>query len=153
MMFTVASTARSQPMSVAGEACSNERVDREHAAALHVRDAMVATPKTVPAAATVAELRRLFANPHVVTAVLVDGLSFAGVVQRTQLHDRLDDRQPARTLATREVPTTHPDAPLSDALALLDADGSRRLIVLDPDGQRLRGLLCLTGDRSGFCQS
>ncbi len=152
-MLSVSDTAPSPPTSGVSEVCSNERVDREHAAALRVRDAMVTVPKTVPAAATVAELRTLFANPHVMTAVLVDGPSFVGVVQRAQLDDRLDDRQPASTLATREVPTTHPDAPLADALAMLDADGSRRLVVLDPDGERLRGLLCLTSDRSGFCQS
>jgi hypothetical protein len=26
-------------------------------------------------------------------------------------------------------------------------------VVLDPDGRTLRGLLCLTGDRGGFCVS
>jgi hypothetical protein len=26
-------------------------------------------------------------------------------------------------------------------------------VVLDPDGRTLRGLLCLTGDRDGFCVS
>jgi len=37
--------------------------------------------------------------------------------------------------------------------AVPDRDGDRRLIVLDPDGATLRGLLCLTADRTGFCQS
>ena len=46
-----------------------------------------------------------------------------------------------------------PDAPLSDATRLLDAEAGRRLVVLYPDGATLRGLLCPTKDRSGFCQS
>jgi hypothetical protein len=52
-----------------------------------------------------------------------------------------------------DVPTTEPDAPLTDALAVLDAHNERRLVVVDPDQRHLRGLLCLTVDRLGFCQS
>ena len=40
-----------------------------------------------------------------------------------------------------------------EALAVLDDDAEGRLVVLDPDGRTLRGLLCLTGDRTGFCRS
>jgi CBS domain-containing protein len=88
-----------------------------------------------------------------VTALLVDGTRFVGVVHRMQLDDQLGDEQPAAALARRDVPTIEPEAPLADALAILDADDERRLVVLDPDGDRLRGLLCLTRDRGGFCQS
>jgi CBS domain-containing protein len=135
------------------EVCRNESVHRQDARGLRVRDAMVAAPKTVPAQATVGDLRGMFANPHVVTALLVDGTRFVGVVHRTQLDDQVGDEQPAAAMASRDVPTIEPDAPLTDALAILDAGDERRLVVLDPDGDRLRGLLCLTGDRSGFCQS
>ncbi len=133
--------------------CTNERVSRDAAPVARVRDAMVASPKTMPAAGTVADLRAMFANHHVVTALLVDGAEFAGVVSRDQLQDGTPDEQPARALARRDVATIDPDAPLSEALAVLDDDAEGRLVVLDPDGRTLRGLLCLTRDRTGFCRS
>jgi CBS domain-containing protein len=133
--------------------CSNERVGRHDAGALAVRDAMVARPKTLPADASVAELRRLFSNGHVLTALLVDGVAFAGAIDRDELSaDERDDR-PARELASCDVATVEPDAPLAEALERLDEGGERRLVVLDADGRTLRGLLCLTTDRDGFCQS
>jgi CBS domain-containing protein len=131
--------------------CSNEQVGRADTAHLRVRDAMAAAPKTLPADSTVGELRRQFANPHVATALLVDGARFVGSVARGAMTDRVPDDAPARSLARRDGPAIGPDAPLADALALLDADGDRRLVVLD--GDRLCGLLCLTRDRLGFCQS
>jgi len=133
--------------------CSNPKVDRDDATTTRVRDAMVASPKTMPAQGTVADLRAMFANSHVVTALLVDGEEFAGLVHRDALSGDMPDDRPAAALARRDVPTIEPDAPLADAVRVLDAQGDRRLVVLDPDGRTLRGLLCLTRDRSGFCQS
>ena len=69
------------------------------------------------------------------------------------MDDDTPDERPARALARRDVATIDADAPLAQALAVLDAGAERRLVVLDRDGRTLRGLLCLTGDRSGFCQS
>jgi len=51
------------------------------------------------------------------------------------------------------VATIDADAPLAQALAVLDTGAERRLVVLDRGGRTPRGLLCLTSDRSGFCQS
>ena len=133
--------------------CTNPRVDRSSGDDLRVRDAMVATPKTMPADGTVADLRTMFANQHVRTALLVDGEEFAGVVHRDAVTEDAAEDRPARDLARRDVPTIHPGAPLAEAWELLDAGGESRLVVLDPDGRTLRGLLCLTGDRAGFCQS
>lgn len=146
-------TAESGHQAAPAEACSNERVSRENAELLRVRDAMVSAPKTVPADATARDLRAMFANPHVRTALVVDGPRFVGIVQRDELGDRIADDYPVRALASGDVPTTEPDAPLVDALTILDAHDERRLVVLDPDGERLVGLLCLTSDRQGFCQS
>lgn len=133
--------------------CDNPRVGREAADARRVGDAMVSTPKAMAANGTVADLRSMFANPHVRTALLVDGAEFAGAVRRDEVTDDLADDLPARQLARRDVPTIEPEAPLSEAVRLLDAAGDRRLVVLDADGRTLRGLLCLSSDRSGFCQS
>jgi CBS domain-containing protein len=131
--------------------CTNDRVGRDGAAL--VRDAMVSRPKTLPATASVDDLRALFTNPHVRTALLVDGDRFAGAVERDDVPVDADGTGPARGLAASPVATIEPDAPLADAQAMLDADANHRLVVLDPDGVTLRGLLCLTTDRTGFCQS
>jgi predicted transcriptional regulator len=128
--------------------CSNERVTRDAAPDARVRDAMVTSPKTMPADGTVADLRAMFANRHV-----VDGSEFVGLVHRDEVNDDVPDERPARSLARREVATIGPDAPLAEALTVLDARADRRLVVLDPDGRTLRGLLCLTSDRDGFCVS
>ena len=149
----MASTVPSADSSISSEVCKNERVSRDSAAGLRVRDAMVASPKTVPAGATARDLRALFANPHVVTALLVDGPRFVGVVHRDELTSGVCDAHPARQLARLDVPTIEPDAPLSDALSVLDSLSERRLVVIDSEHRRLRGLLCLTSDRLGFCQS
>lgn len=133
--------------------CANERVSTDGTADLRVRDAMVSSPKTMPADGTVAELRAMFANPHVVSALLVDGAEFVGVVHRDDVPDDAADGQPARALASRDVATIGPDAPLAEALSVLDRNADRRLVVLESDGRTLRGLLCLTGDRDGFCRS
>lgn len=133
--------------------CSNPRLPRDDAAGRSVRDAMVTSPKTMPAGGTVADLRAMFANSHVVTALLVEGDEFAGEVHRDALAPDVPDDQPARALARRDVATIGPDAPLAEAMRMLDARGERRLVVLGADGRTLCGLLCLTRDRSGFCQS
>ncbi|HEY1276898.1 MAG TPA: CBS domain-containing protein [Thermoleophilaceae bacterium] len=134
-------------------ACANPKVARDADPDLRVRDVMVARPKTIPADGNVADLRRLFANPHVATALLVDGARFAGAVERDALTDDVSDDLPARELARRDVDSIGPDAPVTAALSRLDADEQRRLVVLDGDGRTLLGLLCLTTDRSGFCVS
>jgi CBS domain-containing protein len=133
--------------------CANPRVPADGAEGARVRDAMVSAPKTIRADGTVADLRALFANPHVLTALLVDGATFAGVIDREMLPPGVADDDPARGFARQDVPTVHPDAPLSEATRVLDATAARRLVVLDADGRTLRGLLCLTSDRDGFCQS
>lgn len=153
MSFTVSSATPPQPSGVPAQDCDNECVGRAQASVLRVRDAMLTTPKTVGADATAGDLRALFANSHVRTALLVDGSRFVGAVSRDQLDDRVSDERPAALLADCDVPTTQPDTPLNDALTVLDGRDERRLVVLDPDGERLRGLLCLTSDRSGFCRS
>ena len=134
------------------EPCDRDSITRANADGLLVSDAMAASPKTTPGDATVGDLRALFANRHVLTALLVDGPRLVGAVHRDSLPDG-EDQRPARDLALHDVPTIRPDAPLTEALAELDRLGERRLVVLDPENDHLCGLLCLTVDRDGFCQS
>jgi CBS domain-containing protein len=120
------------------------------AAGLTVRDAMVKRPKTLPADATVADLRRLFENPKVRTALLVDGERFRAAVERDDVADAADDAAPALSLAPADVETVGPGEPLPAALARLGQTVERRLVVVEPDG-RLAGLLCPNDDGTSFC--
>jgi hypothetical protein len=128
-------------------ACGNPAIPIEED--LLVRDVMVSRPKTLPAGASVGDLRRLFGNGHVMTALLIDGDAFAGAVDRHSVPSDLPDTAPARSLAT-SGDVIASDAPMASAVAQLEALGTDRLVVLD--GPNLVGLVCLTKDRAGFCR-
>ena len=129
----------------------NAKVTRECAARLLVRDVMVRRPKTLPAQATVAELRAHFGNPCVRTALLADGGRFAGAIAPEDLPADAAGAGPARAHARTDLPTVGPDATMEDAMALLDRRGDNRLLVLEPDGETIAGLLCLDKPGTGFC--
>ena len=118
---------------------------------LTVRDLMRRRPKTLPRGAPVGDLRRLFANPLVLDALLVDGAAFVGVVDRDDVDDRPDDA-PAQTLARSDGVTITPNATSAEAMDRLYQDGGWRLVVVGLDGVTLEGLLCLNSKRTGFCQ-
>src|SRR3954467_13751434 len=128
-------------------------IERDDAAGRLVRDVMVRRPKTLPANATVGDLRRQFENPRVQTALLADGGRFAGAIAPSELPDGADAAEPALAYARADVPTLAPDATMAEALALLDARGDFRLIVLDGEGDdaTLAGLLCLDRRGTTFC--
>jgi CBS domain-containing protein len=128
-------------------ACGNPAIEIQDG--LLVRDVMVARPKTLPSTSTVADLRRLFTNPHVATALLVDGDAFAGAVDRDAVPDHAPDHSAALDLAT-SGDVIGPDAAMAEAVSQLEARGTDRLVVLD--GTTLVGLMCLTKDRDGFCR-
>lgn len=143
-----------QPMSgMVGDTASCERADltRSDAAPKRVRDIMLATPKTLPANASVDDARAFFANPKVINAVVVDGSKFVGVLHRTDLPSLLPGNSPIRTIAKRDVPTITADRPATEAVDILDSRGATRLVVVGDDGETLVGLLCLDLQRSGFC--
>ncbi|MEA2323044.1 MAG: hypothetical protein QOD81_2894 [Solirubrobacteraceae bacterium] len=130
---------------------ANGKMRRDEAAGLRVQDVMVRRPKTVPADATVAELREHFRNPRVRTALLADGSRFAGAVAAEELPDGADGCGPARAYARLDVPSVAPDADVAEALGVMDGLGDHRLIVLDADGSTLLGLLCLDKTGASFC--
>jgi CBS domain-containing protein len=131
--------------------CDNNIGLGEGAAAQLVRDVMRWRPKTLPSDAKVSDLRRLFANPHVLNALLVDGPAFVGVVDRGDL-DHMSDDAPARALARSAGVTIGPEATVTEAMTRLDGSGSSRLVVVGEDGVTLHGLLCLNSGRTGFCR-
>jgi CBS domain-containing protein len=127
----------------------HSHVDRDDAAGRLVRDVMVHRPKTLPADATVADLRRQFENPRVQTALLADAGRFAGAIAPDELPSDAPDDAAARDYARSDVPTLAPDATMAEALALLDERGDFRLVVLE--GGSLAGLLCLDRRGTTFC--
>ena len=129
----------------------NAKVTRAAAAEMLVRDVMVRRPKTLPAHSTVAEVRAHFENPRVRTALLADGGRFAGAVAPEELPADAPGSEPASAHARIDRPTVGPEATMSEAMALLDARGENRLIVLDADGETIAGLLCLDQAGTGFC--
>jgi CBS domain-containing protein len=50
-----------------------------------------------------------------------------------------------------ELPTATPATPMAEAAELLDHLHEPRLVVLDRDGMKLRGLLCFNRSSSRFC--
>jgi predicted transcriptional regulator len=130
---------------------ANGKMQRDQAAGLQVQDVMVRHPKTVPADVSVAELREHFANPRVRTALLADGVRFAGAIAPEELPASADGSQPARDYARFDVPTIAPDAAMDEAVGLMDRLGDHRLVVLGSDGATLLGLLCLDKTGASFC--
>jgi CBS domain-containing protein len=116
-----------------------------------VTEVMLRRPKTLPSSATVGDVRAFFQNPHVMTALLVDDGDFRGAIDRGGLPADAPDGVSALEYAAADTPTISPDAGVEDALAALRGVASRRLVVLDADGARLLGLVCLNTTGTRFC--
>jgi len=112
---------------------------------------MIRAPKTLPADASVADVRELFERPSVRTVLLTDGRAFAGAIERDGLPAEAPEGAPARGYVQPEVATAIPAMPMSEAIKLLDGRAEPRLVVLDEDGVTLAGLLCVNATATGFC--
>jgi CBS domain-containing protein len=123
----------------------------DEAAVLTVGEVMIARPKTQPADAVVAEVRRAFENPSLRTVLLADEGVFRGAIERDQMPSDAPADAPAVGYADTEPVTATPAMPVSDAIKLLDDQPEPRLIVLDEDGATLLGLLCFNRGSSEFC--
>jgi CBS domain-containing protein len=117
-----------------------------------VADVMLSRPKTLASTATVGHVRAFFENPHVMTALLVDGGDFRGAIDRGSLPDDAADDADALDYVAAATQTITPDASVEDALEALDGVASRRLVVLDADDSRLLGLVCLSTTGTRFCR-
>jgi CBS domain-containing protein len=134
------------------EDCANTKTAYDDAADSAVADVMIKRPKTLPASASVADVRRLFDNPSVQTGLLVDDGRFRAAIERPNVPDGAADDAPAIDYALTATATVHPSTPMRAAMELLDSEESRRLVVVDEaDGETLRGLICMNSSRSGFC--
>jgi len=126
-------------------------IARDAAQTLTVEAVMLHHPKTLPADATVADLRRLFANATIRTALLVDGPAFVATVERTDLPEAAADDEPAMAYARRDADRVEPSVLMAEAMPKLERSPEGRLVVVDADGETLRGLICLRGSADAFC--
>lgn len=131
---------------------SSRTVTLDEAMSQTVGDVMISRPKTLPADASVADVRQTFDRPSVRTVVLADGERFAGAIERGGLPAEARDDAPASAYVEAQPLTATPSTPMAEAVQLLEARNEPRLIVLDDDGVTLRGLLCAKdGTGSSFC--
>ncbi len=116
-----------------------------------VEDVMISRPKTLPGGALVADVRLQFDRPSVRTVLLADDGRFVGAIERDRLPEDASDQEPATRYIDEQPTTVTPDTTVSAAIELLRERNEPRLIVVDPDGVTLRGLLCVNGTATGFC--
>jgi len=93
-------------------------LDVAGAAGRTVSEVMIRGPKTLPAAATADEARRLFENPRVLVALLDDGGRYAGELRRDDLPPSVPGERPVGGLA-RPGETIGPDRPICEAVEIM----------------------------------
>jgi CBS domain-containing protein len=113
-------------------------------------DVITVRGKELAADATVAAARALFASGSVQLIPLLDGDAYVGAVTRDDLAGA-DDAERISAHAGGRPPITTASTPLADALAVLNDDGGRRLVVLGDDRTTYVGLICLHRDRVRLC--
>jgi chloride channel protein, CIC family len=122
----------------------------DEAATLTVAEVIHKRFTTLPASATIGEVRDWFAaSSSRRMAILADDGRYAGSLTPANLAGDLDVSRPAVEVAAHG-PTIAPEAPAraGEELALLT--DARRVPVVDDDG-RLLGILSVTGDLTSFC--
>ncbi len=105
---------------------------------------------TMPAAATVADVRAFFASSashHV--ALLTDGERYVGAIEAGAIADDVDPTGPAAEHVI-PGPTIAPDVTATQARDIALAEPSLRLPVVD-DAGALVGIVAVTSGRDGFC--
>ncbi len=115
-----------------------------------IADAITSRGKELTLGDTVEAARRLFDNPAVQVAPVLDGQSYVGSIPRGAIGDDTPAGASIGPFVSTLVPTATAGTPAEKALAALDDDGSTRLVVLDDDGGYV-GLVCLRSDRVRLC--
>jgi CBS domain-containing protein len=123
-------------------------VTLDEAAVLTVGEVMISRPKTLPVTATIADARAMFENPSVRTALVVDDGRYAGELTRADVEGK-DDAAGLVELAATTATVAQTDT-VAAALERMDAAGTDRLAVVEPDGT-LRGLVCLSRSHGHLC--
>lgn len=120
-----------------------------------VAEFMVSRPKTLPASATLAQVRELFTDDHVHLALIVEeGGALRSTVTRQDLDlatsSGVPDSGPAAGIGAIEGRTIDAGTDAEYALRTLTGAAERRRAVIDDDN-RLLGLLCVKRSGRGFC--
>lgn len=113
-------------------------------------DLVIRHPKTLPAHATVGEVRAQLADDHVHLALLTDGHLLVGTLLRSDLPASVRDEDAARRHALLGDRVVLPDRSASEVYEDLRRRGVRRVAVMASDGV-LVGLACLNRRLTGFC--
>jgi CBS domain-containing protein len=100
---------------------------------------------------TVGAARRLFASHPVRALPVLDGTAYVGAVTQDAIDDAVPAAAPVLSFAADTLPTVVCDTPAPEALAELDRDGGKRLVVLGTDKATYVGLVCMRGDRKRLC--
>ena len=130
---------------------SSRTVSIDGAEGKTVGEVMISRPKTLPGAALVRDVRAQFERPSVRTVLLADDGRFVGAIERDRLPAAASDDERANSYVDERPAVVTPTTTLAEAIELLRERAEPRLIVLDPDGVTLRGLLCVNSDATGFC--
>jgi predicted transcriptional regulator len=124
---------------------------RDDLAERPIAEAITTRGKELSVDDTVAAARTLFLNDSVMIVPVLDGTAYVGALDRQAVIAGVPDSTAVGPLAASLVPTVIATTPTSDALDALDCDGSRRLVVLAPDGSTFVGVVCIRSDRRRLC--
>src|SRR4051794_10987402 len=89
--------------------------------------------KELAADATVGDARALLRSPSVQLVPVLDGTAYAGAVLRDAIPDAAADDEPIDAYVGADAPTATASTTVGDALARLDGDAGRRLVVVAED--------------------
>ena len=122
----------------------------DEADALTVAAVMHAKFTTLPATATIRDVRDWFAaSTSRRQAFVADAGRYVGSLTPAQVAGDVDPGRPAVEVV-QEGPTVSPDAPATSGRDLALLTDTRRVPVVDRDG-RLLGVVAVTGDLQLFC--
>ena len=113
-----------------------------------VSDVMLRDPRTVGPDTPVQAVRETFANPSVKLLLVADGDRFLGTIGPDDLP--ADGGGTIAGVLRAGGLQLKPDAPVADALEIVETTGANRIPVVDGDG-RLQGLVCFNKGRTAFC--
>lgn len=119
--------------------------------AVPVREIVAPRGKELRIGDMVSTARVLLARSQVQTVPLLDGTRYVGAIDRRLLGSREPGELPLSSVQGVVLPVVAADTSATDALALLDADGGRRLVVVEADGETYVGMVCLRSDRVRLC--
>ncbi len=126
------------------------RTNIADAADLTIADVLHTRFDTLPAQATVAEVRDWFAaSSHRRMAFLAEEGRYAGSLTREDLEGDLASGAPAAAFA-HDGPTVPPDASAHVGYELATRTDALRVPAVDAAG-KLLGVVAVTDDRAGFC--